>query len=307
MSKPGAKLARRQKQSIQRRVFLVTNSLVIALITVGCLLPIWNLLALSFSNASFVASGAVSLWPKGFTTAAYQYVVKNFKFWAAASVSLRRLLLGVPINVLLSILVAYPLSKGAGIFRARKYYVAFFMVTMIFSGGLIPTFLLVNSLGLTDTIWALVLPGAVNVFNSILLLNFFRGIPGEIEESALLDGAGHFRIMLRLYIPLALPAIATITLFSMVHHWNSWFDGLIYMNYSENYPLQTYLQNLLNASSQWNLIDSSDLGLMLLRQQVNSRNLRAAQIFISIIPLLVVYPFLQKYFTTGIVLGSVKE
>ena len=178
------------------------------------------------------------------------------------------------------------------------------MITMLFSGGLIPSFLVVQKTGLMDSIWALILPGAVPVFNVILLLNFFRGLPKEIEESACIDGAGHYRILWKLYIPLSKPALATITLFCIVGHWNSWFDGLIYMNHTSNYPLQSYLQAVVIAASgvrlSINIQDVIDL------QKINDRTLRTAQLFISMIPIFIVYPFLQKYFTTGIVMGSVK-
>jgi putative aldouronate transport system permease protein len=252
-----------------------------------------------------VNSGQVGLWPKGFTLSAYKYVLKQSKFWTSIIVTLKRMFIGIPLTLILTILMAYPLSKPEYIFPARKYYVAFFMVTMIFSGGLVPTYMLVHSLGLFDTVWALVLPGAVNVFNAILVMNFFRGLPRAIEESAIVDGAGQFTVMMRIILPLSKASIATITLFSIIGNWNAWYDGLLYNNYTEHYPLQTYLQTLLTSSTDLSTM-MNDIKNLMERQAVTARNLTAAQIFISIVPLMCAYPFLQKYFAKGLVMGSVK-
>lgn len=297
------------RSSPARKVFVVFNYVFITFVTLTCLLPLINVLAMSFSSSAYVEAGLVGMFPRGFTLAPYRYVMANEKFWTAFVVTFERLLLGVPINLALSILMAYPLSKEESIFPARKVYIWFFLICMIFNGGLVPTYLLVQNLNLIDTIWALVLPSGMNVFNSVILMNFFRGIPREIEESALLDGANHLRIMLRLYLPLSAPCIATITLFAFLGHWNSWMDGRIYMNFDRNYPLQTYLQGVINGTDNImlsSLTGSSNLETMADMMAVNSRNLRASQIFISIIPVMLIYPFLQKYFTTGLVMGSVK-
>jgi len=197
---------------------------------------------------------------------------------------------------------AYPLSKKSDVFRARKIYVWIFFFTMLFNGGLVPTFLVVYYTGILDSIWALVIPGAVNTWNIILMLNFFRSMPVELEEAAFLDGASHWNILWRIFVPLSKPAIATITLFTIVGHWNAWFDGLLYMRKSYNYPLQTYLQSLLTI----------DISRFLTQEQQNivaklsPKTIRSAQVFIAAFPVLCVYPFLQKYFTKGLVLGSVK-
>ena len=292
-----------------RIAFNIFNYIFITILTFTCLLPIINMLAISFSSAAFVESGLVSLWPKGFSLAPYRYVMTNDKFWTAFAVTLKRLAVGIPINLTLSLLMAYPLSKSEKYFPARKIYMMFFIVVMLFHGGLVPTYLLVRNLGLIDTVWALVLPTGMNVFNSVILMNFFRGIPPELEESALLDGAGHFRIMTQIYLPLSLPSIATITLFSFMGHWDDWMSGRIYMNFTQNYPLQTYLQSVIQNADNimfQNLLFSSNMQELSDIMAVNNRNLRASQIFISIIPVMAIYPFLQKYFTTGLVMGSVK-
>ena len=292
------------KISTGRKVFLCFNYAVVAAITLSCIVPLLNLLAMSFSSSQAIIENRVFLFPVEFTTKAYEYVLKNREFWTSVIVSMERVLLGVPINVILTILVAYPLSKSDRVFPARKFYVIFMLTVMLFNGGLMPTYFIVAKTGLIDTIWSLILPGAVPIFYCIVLMNFFRGIPEELEESARLDGANQFQIMIRIFLPLSKPSIATVTLFSLVGHWNAWFDGLIYSNYTQNYPLQSYLQTLVVSTTE--ALRTSDLQTIMELTQVNNTNMKSAQIFISIVPLMIVYPFLQKYFTTGLTLGSVK-
>ena len=292
------------KETVGRKIFLAANLTFITAITITCVLPVWNVLCMSFSNPDYIEAGLVGIWPKGFNIDAYTYALNNTKFWTALTVTLKRIVIGVPLNLILVIFIAYPLSKSEQVFKARKYYVGFFVASMLFGGGMIPSYLVISKLKLIDSIWALILPGAVHTFHGVLLMNFFRSLPKEIEESALIDGAGHFSVMMRIQVPLSVPALATITLFSLVGHWNAWFDGILYMNYTSNYPLQAYLQIVVNASRDSLL--TSDIQTILNQWNLNTRNMRAAQIFISMVPIMVAYPFLQKYFTTGIVMGSVK-
>ena len=179
------------------------------------------------------------------------------------------------------------------------------LVVMLFNGGMMPTYFVVSKTGLIDTLWALLIPGAVPIFSCIVLMNFFRGIPSALEEAALLDGANQGQILTRIYLPLSKPSLATVALFSLIGHWNAWFDGLIYSNHTQNYPLQSYLQTLVASNTQAML--TGDLKSFMEMMDVNDTNMKAAQIFISIIPLMLIYPFLQKYFTAGLTLGSVKE
>jgi len=290
------------KGSISRRVFMVFNVIFFFLLAMVCFLPMINVLAVSFSSASAAQAGFVSFWPVHFNVASYKYALGRPQFLTSMWVSLKRILLGGLINMLLTILAAYPLSKDNTKLRMRTVYSWFFVTTMLISGGLIPTFMVINKLGLLDTIWALVLPGALPVFNLIILLNFFRQIPVELEEAAAIDGASHWTILWRIYVPCSTPAIATLTLFVVVGHWNSWFDGLIYMNHTSHYPLQSYLQTVIvqrNAADMQN-IDYRDLALM------SDRTIKASQVFMGAVPILLAYPFLQRYFVTGITLGSVK-
>ena len=181
----------------------------------------------------------------------------------------------------------------------------YFVITMLVAGGMIPTYLVVTGLGLKDTIWALILPGALPVYNMVILMNFMRGIPEEIEEAAAIDGASPFQILTRVLLPILKPALATVGLFCIVTHWNDWFSGMIYMNNPDNYPLQTYLQSLLQNFEQL-LRTQSSQDIQALLAQMDARTGRAAQLFLGAIPVMVIYPFLQKYFTKGLVLGSVK-
>ncbi|AZN41662.1 carbohydrate ABC transporter permease [Paenibacillus albus] len=291
-------------QSLSRKVFMICNLVFLIALSLLCVLPILNVLAVSFSSAGAAAAGVVKFWPVDFNIKAYEVVMKEGKFFNALGISTERLILGTVINMILCVLTAYPLSKESSRFPLRTTYAWVFVFTILFSGGLIPWYLAVKQTHLLDTIWALLLPGAVNVFNIILMLNFFRGLPKELEESSLMDGAGHLTTLFRIYIPISLPSLATVTLFTMVGHWNSWFDGLMLMKNPAHYPLATYLQANeidLNTLRQLNLTDPSTAHM------VSNRTGRAAQIFMTALPILLVYPFLQKYFVTGLVLGSVKE
>ena len=294
----------RKKTSMGRKVFLAVDVIVILLLCLICMVPLLNLLAYSFSASQPIIENKVFLWPKEFTLKAYQYVLESKELWSSVSVSVKRVLLGVPLNTLLTILVAYPLSKDERQFKARKYYVAYMLTVMLFNGGLMPTYYIVSKTKLIDTVWALIIPGAVPIFNCIVLMNFFRGIPSELEESAKLDGASQWQILWRIFIPISKPSLATIILFSLINHWNSWFDGLIYSNHTTNYPLQSYLQTLVTSTTE--ILAQGDVKAIAKLVDINDTNMKAAQIFISVIPLMLIYPFLQKYFTTGLTMGSVK-
>jgi putative aldouronate transport system permease protein len=290
------------KESFSRQFFMVFNVVFLALLALLCLLPMINVLAVSFSSASSAQAGYVTFWPIQFNTASYRYALSRPQFLTSMGVSIERILLGGVLNMVLTILAAYPLSKDNSKLRTRTAYSWFFVVTMLVSGGLIPTFMVINATGLMDTIWALVIPGAIPVFNLILLINFFRQVPVEMEEAAYMDGANHWKILWSIYVPVSTPALATLTLFVLVGHWNSWFDGLLYMNSPAHYPLQSYLQTVIvqRDTTALSMQEFKDLALL------SDRTIKASQVFMGAIPILLVYPFLQKYFVTGIVLGSVK-
>lgn len=291
------------KRSRSRSLFMLVNYLIIITAALLCVVPLIHVLAISFSSNYAAASGQVKLLPVEFTLQSYEFVFRKMEFWKSMLISLIRLSLAIPVNMILTILVAYPLSKSEKTFRTKKFYAWFFILTILFNGGLIPTYMVISKLGLIDTIWSLVLPGAVPVFNVIVLLNFFKQIPDEIEEAAFIDGANYFQSLVKIYLPLSKPAIATLLLFVSVAHWNAWFDGIIFMNRPEHYPLQSYLRTVVvnQGMAMMNNIDEARMFA-----DVSERTFKSAQIFLAAVPILVLYPFLQKYFTTGIVLGSVK-
>ncbi len=270
------------------------------LLAILCILPFIHVLAFSLSSPAKANAGLVTLWPLEFNLDGYRYIMKEPKFIASFWVSIQRTVLGLSLGCLITVITAYPLSKETRSFRTRTLYVWFFVITMLFSGGLVPTYIIVKTYGLIDSLGALILPAALNVFFVTLMLNFFRGLPVELEESAVVDGAGQWRILFRIYLPLSLPSLATIALFTIVFHWNSWFDGLIYMNKSSHYPLQTYLQTIVTNTDMSRV---ANIGEIL---AVSSRTIKTAQLFVGMLPVIIVYPFLQRYFVKGMVIGSVK-
>lgn len=288
---------------MSRKIFNVVNVTFLILCALSCLLPMINILAISMSSSPAVAAGKVTLWPVDFTLESYKFVVEKPEFMAAFIVSVKKVLIGVPVNMLLTILLSYPLSKTKAEFKGRNIYMWFFVVTMVFSGGLVPWYMIISQMHLINNFWALIIPSAVPVYNVILLTNFFKSIPKGIEEAAHIDGASHWTIMWRIFVPLSKAAIATLVLFSIVTHWNSWFEGLILMNSPQKYPLQSYLQTII-VNRDVKLMTMQDARVL---ASVSERTSRAAQVFVATIPVLAAYPFLQKYFTTGIVVGAIKE
>ena len=288
------------KKSWPRKVFVVFNSCFIALTCIICIYPILNTLAVSFSSREAVAAGRVNLLPVDFQLDAYRFVMEEPKFVRGFLISVERVILGVLINMALTILAAYPLSKTRRQFPKRNIYMWAYIFTMLFAGGMIPAYMVVKTTGLIDTIWALILPGAVPVYYVILLQNYFKSLPDELYDAARIDGAGEWRILYRIFLPLSKPILATLIVYNTVNHWNAWFDGMLYMNRPEHFPLQTYLQTIVVELDLSTINDISQV------MNISTQNSKAAQIIIAMVPILCVYPFLQKYFTKGIVMGSVK-
>ena len=290
------------RESVGSRIFTIINTLILAFLALICILPLINILAISLSSNAAATAGLVKLLPVDFTLKSYEYVAKRAAFWKSLGVTVIRWLLGVSLNVIMCVLVAYPLSKDNRKLKLRTVYTWFFFITMLINAGLIPWYMTIKSVHLLGTIWALVLPGAVPVFSVVLMLNFFRAIPEELEEAAFMDGAGHWNIMARIYVPLSKASIATICLFALVYHWNSWFDGIILMNKPTQYPLQSYLQTII-IQGDTSVNSTTDWQTMAL---ISDRTVKCAQIFLSTLPIVAAYPFLQRYFVKGMVMGSVK-
>ncbi|GFZ75744.1 putative ABC transporter permease protein YtcP [Paenibacillus marchantiophytorum] len=281
-------------------VLLVVLLVGIALL---CVLPLWYTLVISLSENAAASSGQVGLWPVGFNLSSYKEIMGDSKFFNSFWVSIQRVVLGSSLNFVIIILMGYPLSKNAKDLPFRNVLMWILVFTMLFNGGLIPWYQTVKSFGLINNIWALVLGNSVPVFSVILVINYFRNLPKELEEAALVDGAGPWYMLVKIYIPLAVPVLATVTLFSIVYHWNEFFNGLVLMSSSDHYPLQTYIQQLVV------IIDAQTMTAEQIQKmsELSNQTLNAAKIFIAMIPVLVIYPFLQRFFIHGITLGSVKE
>lgn len=294
------------KTSKSRKLFLVLNATFLIIFAIICIVPFLNLLAISLSSSSSVDAGLVGLIPVERNLEAYKFLLQKKEFWNAFRFSVVRVVLGTSFSLLVTILAAYPISRDNKTFKGRGIYVIIFIATMFFSGGLVPTYILITRLGLINSIWALILPTALNAWNMVILVNFFRQVPNEMIESATIDGAGHYTILFKIILPVSLPAIATVALFIAVNHWNSWFDGIIYMKPS-NFPLQSYIYNMINEVNT--LAQSGNLSAAELERlaALPGKTLRSAQIFIAMLPIMLVYPFCQKFFLKGLVLGSVKE
>lgn len=273
--------------------------LLVCLVT---LYPMLNVLAVSLSGKSAVARGLVSFYPRDFTLAAYKNVFRSTRIYTAYKNTLIIVLVGTPLNVLLTALTAYPLSKRR--LRGRSLITFFMTFTMWFGGGMIPTYLVVKATGLLNTYWAVILPGAVSAYNAIIMRNFFQTIPESLEESALIDSAGDFRILFSIMLPLCKPILATITMWCAVSHWNSFFAPLIYFNDSAMYPLQVYLRDVVISTQleKYGLLSYSDVA----ETAVQSGSIVNATIVVSMLPILAIYPLLQKYFTRGVLVGAIK-
>lgn len=290
------------KEVLPRKIFIIINAFFLTVVTLTCVLPFVHLFAVSLSSNVAATAGEVKFWPVGLTFDAYNFLYQKPEFARSLLISLKRVFLGTLINMSLVILTAYPLTRSVKEFRWRTAYAWFFVFTMFFGGGMIPAYMVVRATGLIDTIWALIIPGALNVWNTIMLVNFFRGVPRELEEAAIIDGAGHLGVVWNIFIPVSVPALATILLFTIVGHWNSWFDGILYMNSPLKYPLQTYLSTLITQRNM-SFMSVEELENM---KNLSEKTVRTAQIFLGALPIMLVYPFLQKYFIKGIVIGSVK-
>ena len=293
---------RRAKENIIRNgtgriIFQVFNYALLIFLGVICFLPLVNLGAISFSQPKYVEAGLVNLNPKDFTVAAYKYIFSNNDLFRAFGNSLLLIAIGVPWTLLMTVLAAYPLSRPSDTFAGRKIYIVIIWICMLFSGGLVADYMLRTALCLQNNIWALILPG-VPIFNVILLMNFFKQLPEDFHEAAELDGASENLFMI--YVPLSIPAMLTIFLFTVVDYWNQWLPGIMYMSTIDKMPLQSYLQSVTV-----NLLDM-DLSGMLDSKKVSQNTIDAARFFLSVIPMLVVYLPLQKHFVKGLTVGGVK-
>ncbi|HOJ10353.1 MAG TPA: carbohydrate ABC transporter permease [Clostridiales bacterium] len=277
------------------------NILFLFMYGIICIFPFYYVFIVSISDFSQVTNNIVFIWPKGVNLGIYKNIMRYKGFTDGLKVSVFRTVVGTALGLSLQTMLAYALSKKC--LPGRRFMVLYIIFTLIFNGGMIPTYIVIRNLGLVDKIWVLIIPGLISSWNVILLMSFFSSIPVEIEESARIDGANDILILIKLILPLSLPSLATIGLFIAVGHWNALMDGVIYINREELKPLQAFLVNLVssqNSSMGMNHISFSE------EQRLPPYTTRCAIIFASTVPILVVYPFVQKYFIKGLMIGAIK-
>lgn len=285
--------------SFSRKIFVLFNITFLMIVALSCVLPLLNLFAISLSGKNAANSGIVTFWPVDFTAMAYAKTLRNHNFIRSMVIAVLRTASGTLFSMFVITTAGYALSKD---FKGRTPLMWFFVFTMLFGGGLIPTYLLNTSLGLKNNFLVYIIPGAFSCYNLILIMNFFKSIPKSLEEAARIDGASFFTVLRKIYLPLSKAGLATVALFIMVGHWNEWFTGILYMSDTKNYPLASFLQVIVVQGNQQDLaLDPTSAAAM------SERTIKAAQVFIGALPILLVYPFLQKYFVKGIVMGAVKE
>jgi multiple sugar transport system permease protein/putative aldouronate transport system permease protein len=285
------------------RIFTICNYIFLSLLVLSVLYPLIYVLSASLSSTKAVASGRVWLFPVEFSLLGYKTIFEYSKIWVGYGNSMFYMIVGTTVNVILTILAAYPLSRRD--FYGRGIFMFLFVFTMMFNGGLIPNYLLVQDLGLLNSRWALIIPNALSVFNVIITMSFFKStIPNELLESAQLDGCNDFKFLFKIVLPLSAPIIAVISLFYAVGHWNSYFGALIYLRDASLFPLQLILRDILvqNSVDPSMMGDATQMANKIGLQQL----LKYSLIVVSSLPVLIAYPFVQRFFVKGVMIGSLK-
>ena len=273
----------------------------------ACFYPLWNMVCISFSSALSISLNKVSIFPVEFTTVNYGKIIEDVRFWRAFGISTARVVIALAMSMPLQLMMAYGFTKTKKEYRGRNLFMGIMLFAMLFGGGLVPTFLWLKTLGLLNNFWVFILPSLVGCGNIIMMMNFMKGLPYSIEEAAVCDGATPWQILWRIVVPCSKPVIATISLFTMVGHWNDYMTGVLYIYDSKLQPIMTYI-NSLNV----NVRDLAAKGNMdavkeVMTSGLSATGLNSAKIVTAMVPLLIVYPFLQRYLISGLVLGSAKE
>jgi putative aldouronate transport system permease protein len=285
-------------KTLGNRLFDIFNYSFLLIFSIACALPFLYVLAVSFTSPAEVARGGIILFPKEWSLASYRYIFSTDTLVRSLMVSIYITVVGTFINLLFTSLMAYPLSKPH--IRGRKIILLAVLFTMLFGGGLIPTYFVVKAMGLTNTLWSLMIPSAISGFNLIVLKNFFQQIPDGLEDSAKIDGCSDLGVLFRIVLPLSMPAMATFALFYAVSHWNQFFNAVIYINDNTKWPIQVLLREIVILAQS----RIGDAGID--DAEIQPLTIRMAVIVFATVPILFVYPFLQKHFTKGVLLGSVK-
>lgn len=293
-----------ERESFGDKCFVIVNAVLLTLVLIAVLYPLWFVLIASISDTAAVLTGKVWLWPRDFTLAGYKIVLQNGELLRSYGNTVLYTAMGTAINLVLTVMAAYPMSRRD--YRGRNALMAFIVFTMFFSGGMIPAYLLVKDLGMLNTIWALVIPNAVSVWNIIIMRTFFQqSLPYEIQEAAQIDGCSDIKILLRIVLPLSKPILAVMVLFYAVGHWNAFFNALIYLTDRDLYPLQLILREILIQGQMASMMESGDTTGMA-RRIMEAESIKYAVVIIANLPVLLLYPFLQKYFVKGVLVGSLK-
>lgn len=293
--------AKRVKQDLDSRIFDTVNVTILLLFTMIIIVPLWNVIVSSFSSGRSLAEGGFVFWPTEFSLENYQAVFRDETIWQSFIISVLKTVIGVLTHVFFCAMIGYGLSKSN--VRGRKLYVTMGVITMFFSGGMIPTYLLIKSLGLLNTFWVYIIPALFSYYDVVILMNFFRNVPDSLEESAKIDGAGDWKIFLKIFIPLSMPAMATIALFNGVNQWNDFMTTKLYITDQWLYPLQMKLYEII-VQSQTQSMQNIGGSVVI---ETTTKGVQLATIVITTLPIVVIYPILQRYFISGMMLGAVKE
>jgi len=296
------------RDSLGDRIMVIFIYTFLILLAVTTLYPFLNALAISFNQGLDTSKGGLTIWPRVFTFENYKVVFKDDRLMSGFLISVLRTIIGTVSSILCTAIFAYGMSKRE--LMGRKYYMVMCIITMYFSGGLIPTFMLIRNLGLMNSFWVFIIPGLIGVWNMIIFRTFFLGLPNGLEESAKIDGCGNWGTFFRIVFPLSGPVIATLALFTAVAHWNEWFLAGIYISDQKLYPIQTILRQILLSnivSEQAASLDSASLAHLQKAKTVTSKSLSMATMLVATLPIISVYPFVQKYFVKGVLVGSLKE
>ncbi|SFS82072.1 carbohydrate ABC transporter permease [Paenibacillus sp. 453mf] len=289
------------KGDIDSRIFNAVNTTLLVITMIVIIVPLWNVVVSSFASSRALAEGGYIFWPSELSLENYQAVFRDSSIWQAFFISISKTVIGVVTHVFFCAMVAYGLSKKY--VRGRKLYVSMGVITMFFSGGMIPTYLLIKDLGLLDSFWVYIIPALLSYYDVVILMNFFRGVPEALEESAKIDGAGDWKVFLKIFIPLSMPAMATIALFNGVGQWNDFMTTKLYVTNEALYPLQMKLYEII-VQSQTQSMQNIGGSVVI---ETATKGVQLATIVITTLPIVIIYPLLQRYFISGMMLGAVKE
>lgn len=282
------------------KIFNLVNKLILTLITLLIIFPIWNVVVNSFSSGTAIANGSSLFLPVEFSLENYKAVFRDTTIWGAFVISALKTIAGVVCHVFFCSMVAYGMSKSY--LKGRKLYTVMGIITMFFSGGIIPTYLLIKSLGMLNSFWVYVIPAMFSYYDMIILMNFFRQVPDSLEEAARIDGAGVWRVFLSIILPTSKPALATIALFHGVYQWNDFMTAKLYINREVLYPLQMKLYEIIVQQQVSSMVNPTSVSIA-----TTSKGIQLATIVVTTLPIIIIYPLLQKHFVTGMMLGAVKE